>query len=196
MNTFSLHRPVLLVVDVQNDFLDGWLPRLRAKLIGNISEIVEIFRNRKQPIIWVRQEFAPDLSDAFLAMRRNGQRITVRGTRGAEIVAELDPGMDPVVIKKRYSAFFCTELEQVLAKLSPGVLVVAGINTHACIRTTAIDAYQRDYNVIIAADCVGSYDAAHHSVSLRYLEGTIARVLTNPQIACELQSANGSAPNG
>ena len=46
--------------------------------------------------------------------------------------------------KKRYSAFFKTGLDQTLDLLKPVVLVLAGVNTHACVRMTAIDAYQRD----------------------------------------------------
>ena len=52
---------------------------------------------------------------------------------------------DPVIVKKRYSAFSKTDLEDVLQRLMPDELVLAGINTHACVRTTAIDAYQRDW---------------------------------------------------
>jgi nicotinamidase-related amidase len=41
-------------------------------------------------------------------------------------------------------------------------LIAAGINTHACICATAIDAYQRDFPVIVASDCIDSYDRQHH----------------------------------
>ena len=61
-----------------------------------------------------------------------------------------------------------------LKKLNPDTLILAGINTHACIRMTAIDAYQRDWEVILAADCVGSYDQEHHEVSLRHMRENIA----------------------
>ena len=46
----------------------------------------------------------------------------------------------------------------------------------------AIDAYQRDWEVILAADCVGSYDQEHHEISLRYMKGKIASVMTNEEI--------------
>jgi isochorismate hydrolase len=53
------------------------------------------------------------------------------------------------VIKKRYSAFFGAELDQMLNRSRPDVLILAGINTHACVRVTAIDAYQRDWRIIV-----------------------------------------------
>jgi maleamate amidohydrolase len=49
-----------------------------------------------------------------------------------------------VIIKKRYSGFYGTTLDETLARLAPDAIILAGINTHACIRTTAVDAYQRD----------------------------------------------------
>jgi isochorismate hydrolase len=55
-------------------------------------------------------------------------------------------------------------------------VVLAGVNTHACVRTTAIDAYQRDLDVAIALDCTASYDEEHHDVTLRYCSRTIATV--------------------
>ena len=74
------------------------------------------------------------------------------------------------IIKKRYSAFFQTKLDDLLKKLDPSFLVLAGVNTHACIRTAAIDAYQLDYRVQIISDCVASPDQRHHEVTLDYLE--------------------------
>lgn len=68
-------------------------------------------------------------------------------------------------------------------------IILAGVNTHACIRTTAIDAYQRDWKVILAADCVDSYDREHHQISLRYMQDKIARVMSNKEIREELHPA-------
>jgi maleamate amidohydrolase len=145
--------------------------------------------SHQRPVIWVRQEFRADLEDAFPEMRAKGIRITIAGTPGCQITAELvvDPS-DTVVIKKRYSAFYGTTLDQALADLRPDGLILAGINTHACIRVAAIDAYQRDWRVILAADCVDSYDREHHEISLRYLKDKIASVMSNAEIQKMLAS--------
>jgi isochorismate hydrolase len=122
-------------------------------------------------------------------MRAKGVRITIAGTAGCRIDSDLtvDPS-DMVIIKKRYSPFYGTSLDQVLADLKPDGLILAGINTHACIRMAAIDAYQRDWEVILAADCVDSYDPEHHDVSLRYMKGKIASVMSNAEIQKMLDS--------
>jgi nicotinamidase-related amidase len=177
---------VLLVIDLLNDYFRQQAPLAaqRGQLVASVNRLAAAFRQARQPILWVRQEFAPDLSDAFLRARRENHRVTIAGTDGCELLAELDRhASDKVVVKKRYSAFFGTDLDETLAALRPVILVLAGINTHACVRMTAIDAYQRDYEVLVASDCVASYDAEHHEVTKRYLDAGIARFVSSAEIA-------------
>jgi nicotinamidase-related amidase len=174
----DLLKPVLLVIDVLVDYLDAWPEADRASLIDAIRSVIGVFRDAGHPIIWVRQEFSPDLSDAFLEMRRRNIRITIEGTPGSKIVPELLPHPeDGQVIKKRYSAFFGTDLDERLLAHAADTVVLAGINTHACVRATAIDAYQRDLDVIIPLEAVGSYDRDHAAMSLRYMDRRIASVV-------------------
>ncbi|WP_455872734.1 isochorismatase family protein [Rhizobium yanglingense] len=57
-----------------------------------------------------------------------------------------------------------------------------GINTHACIRMAAIDAYQRDLRVVLAQECINSYNEEHARVSLDYMNGKIAKVAAVAEI--------------
>ncbi len=176
--------PALLVIDMQNDFLDTWPAASRECLLRSTNELVQVMRLHSYPVFWVRQEFEPNLSDAFAGMRTGHVSITIKGTAGAEITAQMQIApSDIVIVKKRYSAFFRTNIDEQLAALKVDTLILAGINTHACIRTTAIDAYQRDWPVIIAKDCVGSYDQEHHVITLRYLQKEIARLMSNREIS-------------
>lgn len=185
-------KAVLMVVDMLNDFFDRSpeLAAQRPQLVAGTNVLVRVFRSSGQPIIWVRQEFARDLHDAFREMRANNVSITIAGSAGCELLPELEQlPQDTVLVKKRYSAFFGTDLDARLSKIRPDVLVIAGVNTHACVRTTAIDAYQRDYDVIVAAECVASSDLEHHNVTLRYLDGNIARVLATTDLVAALEAA-------
>jgi nicotinamidase-related amidase len=178
-----MRAPALIVVDMLNDFLQTWPPASKERLIRSINSLVDIMRTRARPVIWIRQEFQQDLSDAFPEMRAKGIRVTIQGTPGCQLDPKLAvTASDTVIIKKRYSAFFGTALDQILADLEPDALILAGINTHACIRATAIDAYQRDWKVVVASDCVDSYDREHHEISLRYIDGKIAAVMNNEEI--------------
>lgn len=178
-------RMTLLVIDMLNDFFQQHphLAEQRSRLVTSINALVHAFRSHGQPIIWIRQEFAADLRDAFLEMRKHNLRVTIAGTEGCQILSELDHRpTDKTIVKKRYSAFFGTELDETLRLLEPDFLVVAGINTHACVRTTVIDAYQRDYKVVLATECIASYDEAYHEITKQYLDGAIARLLPNQEI--------------
>jgi nicotinamidase-related amidase len=169
---------MLLVIDMLVDFLDPWPEADRATLVGAIRSLAEAFRAAGHPIAWVRQEFESDLSDAFGEMRRDNIRVTIKGTSGCKIIPELVPHPDDLhIVKKRYSAFFRTKLEYLILAEAVDTLVLAGVNTHACVRMTAIDAYQRDLDVIIPREAVGSYDRRHEAMSLRYMNGKIASVM-------------------
>ena len=184
-------RPALIVIDM---LIDSWIGRDTARrepMVRAINELVAAMRERSHPVIWVRQEFEPDLSDAFAEMRAKQIRTTIKDTEGCQLLPGLVVApIDPVIVKKRYSAFFGTGLDDLLARHGPDSLILAGINTHACIRTTAIDAYQRDWQVILASDCIDSYDRENHDVSLRYMKDKIASVWTNEEICEHMQASN------
>lgn len=184
-------RAILLIIDLLNDFFERSpvLASDRDRLVAATNRLTSDFRSRGMPVIWVRQEFAPDLRDAFLDMRRRQVSITIAGTPGCEFLPELNRDAGEVtIVKKRYSAFFQTTLDELLSKLQPEILVVAGVNTHACVRMTVIDAYQRDYETVVAAECVASSDVEHHAVSARYLDEAIARFLSNGEITALLDA--------
>lgn len=173
-----------LIIDMQEDFFaHERLAERRAVLAGRINELVAICRGGGVPVLWVKQEWAPDLSDAMLGARRQGIPIVVAGTPGAAILPELDrQPSDHLIVKKRYSAFFGTELDALLARLGSPRLIVAGINTHACVRTTVVDAYQPDHEVVLARDCIDSYDREHHDDSWRYMDGRLGRGMSNQEL--------------
>jgi Isochorismatase family len=110
----TMQRPVLIVIDMVNAFLEKWASAPKQRLVRSINDLVGIMRQFGHPIIWVRQEFEPDLGDAFREMKTKGIRITIKGTVGSQIDPDLAVAQsDPVVIKKRYSAFSKTDLDQV-----------------------------------------------------------------------------------
>ena len=173
----------LIVIDMQNDFLEKLEDDTRAALIVRTNQLIDAFRASGCPVVWVQQLLSPDLSDAPLLMRDRQIAVVVDGTPGAEIHPDLARREeDRVVVKKRYSAFFGTNLEQVLHDLKPDRITLAGVNTHACVRSTAIDAYQRDMRVVLASDCLASHDPVHGQISLDYMDRNVAVAASNDEI--------------
>ena len=173
-------RPAIFVIDMLNDcFGHAELDRVRPALCSSINQLTALARAKGFPVIWIRQEFESDLGDAFLDMKRENIRMFIKGTTGPLILDELVRNdSDLEVVKKRYSMFYGTYLESLLQDLETDSLILAGVNTHACIRTAAIDAYQRDFQVTIVRECVASKDVEHHKITLDYLDGGIATLVT------------------
>jgi len=118
-----------------------------------------------------------------MAATQDVSTVNIAGTAGCRLLPDLEQSArDSTIVKKRYSAFFETNLDDLLAEFGTEVLVVGGINTHACVRTIVIDAYQRDFDIIVASDCIGSHDLEHHNVTVQYLDGKMARFMSNASI--------------
>lgn len=172
----------LIVIDLLNDYFDAelWpqsvIPRHRKTLVDNTNALVSWCRGQGIPVIWVRQAFAPDLSDAFPHMRQSGRAYTIAGTRGAELLPELTvEAADLQVFKRRFSAFFETTLHATLKDRGSRRLILEGITTAWCIRSTATDAYQRDYEVFLAHECMMGFTESDHRESLASMDNFIAR---------------------
>jgi nicotinamidase-related amidase len=177
-------KAAILLIDLLEDyFQEGRLKANRSSLVGHINTLTAVGRASHLPIIWARQAFKADLSDAFLGMRKTQTAVTIENTPGSQLLSDLEQAStDLEVVKKRYSAFFRTNLDELLQTLAVDLLIIGGINTHACVRMAVIDAYQRDYEVLLALDCIDSYDEEHHRISVRYLTGGICTGKANPDL--------------
>lgn len=181
-------KTAVLVIDMQEDlFKKERLKKHRKKLVKNINEMIHSCRSKNLPIIWVCTQYADDLSDAPVTFQKKNIRICIKDTPGYSILFELDKKSDEEqIIKKNYSAFFGTKLNDRLKELHVNTIIMAGINTHACIRTAAIDAFQLGYEVIVAKDSVDSYDKVHHDISLKYMQNRIATLMKNKEIESKI----------
>lgn len=182
----NLRNSALVLIDLQEDFFEHGYPRkTRTQLCSSINQLSEIFRTQELPVIWVRQEYSKDFNDAPPRLKQQGSKITVEGDSGSQILSELNVETDDIqIVKKRFSAFFQTELNTILQNLKVNTIVIAGANTHACVLSTVQDAYNRDYQLILVPQAVQSHDPFLHNqawalmtrymaqeVSLKQLEG-------------------------
>jgi nicotinamidase-related amidase len=88
---------------------------------------------------------------------------SLRGSRGAEVIDELRRAASDIVLsKRRFSAFFKTDLDQTLRTLQAETVVLAGIATHVCVLGTALDALSNDFSAIILEDCCAAHRQEYH----------------------------------
>jgi nicotinamidase-related amidase len=125
----------LLVIDVQNCVVEG--AHQRDAVVANIAGLVDQARRKDIPVVWVQH------SDDEI----------VRGSDDWRIVPELTPGDTEPLVEKNYGdSFEDTTLENVLAELHVGRLVVVGAETDACVRSTLHGAFVRGYDATLVGD--------------------------------------------
>ena len=176
-------RPALLLVDVQYDFLE--LPSLeppRESLCGSLGQLLRASRQASLPIFHVQTQIE-DPRERMPHWIKNGVSRCVAGSKGVQPPERLKPVEGEVVITKRFfSAFTCDRLNESLKTLEIDTVILGGLLLRACIRTTAIDAYQRGYKVLIASDAVSDSDPIHGMATRHYLQSRVAVFFSVDQI--------------
>lgn len=165
----NVERSVLLVVDMQDFFLDPDSPTYTCggqAIIGNIQRIIAAFRAAHRPIIFTRHVHHPDGLDAGI-MGWWWKGMCLEGSPESEVNAAIAPHpKDKVIFKHRYSAFYNTDLETILRTQKIEDIVMTGIMTNMCCESTTRDAYYRDYRVFFMADATGSITEEMHLATL------------------------------
>lgn len=152
-------RIALVIIDMQNDFVRPDAPLCvagAAATLPVIKTLLERARSTGWPVFHVTREHRADGSDVE-AMRAglfcDGKGICISGTPGAQIVEELTPLPHEYQLRKRrFSAFFGTELDMILRRLGVTTLLIAGTQYPNCVRGTAVDAMSLDYQPIVITD--------------------------------------------
>jgi maleamate amidohydrolase len=92
------------------------------------------------------------------------------------------------------SAFFDTDLDQRLSTLGVDSLVVTGLTTSGCVRASAVDALQNDYQVVVAEEAVGDRNPEAHRANLFDLNAKYADVMPVAQVLSQLTALCGVEP--
>lgn len=175
----------LLIIDMQYDFLEESSPLFIKEgpaIISNLKELLALFREQNLPVVFVKRLHRRDASDVDkpriqLFIRSGG--FLLEGSHGAEIVSELKPLPDEIIItKKRWSAFFQTELDLLLRRKGIDNLIIGGVQTPNCIRATTTDAISLDYDVIVLTDGTASNSEEIQEANLNDMKNMKARIMS------------------
>lgn len=209
----------LLIIDMQRDFCDehGYMHSrgddvgpARA-IIPAIARVREAARRRGIRVIHTREGHRPDLSDLPRSKRlktaRAGAeigshgplgRLLVRGEPGWDFVPELVPyGNELVIDKPGTGAFHATDLHHVLVSAGIVNLILVGVTTGVCINSTAREASDRGYNVLVLSDCCAEPNPQHHEMALRLLRmesGYMATLATSSAFLAAMEAGRGEGP--
>jgi nicotinamidase/pyrazinamidase len=163
----------LLVIDMLKDFIDekGALSvgPVGEKIIPFVKEKIEDFRQKGNPIIFICDNHEKDDKefDMFPAH-------CIAQTAGAEIIEDVDvKPEDKLIRKRRYSAFFGTDLDLYLREKAVDELYLVGVCTNICVLYTAADARNLAYKVNIYKEGVASFNEEAHEFALKEAENTL-----------------------
>jgi len=152
-------RSALAVVDMQEFFFRK--PERQQNLgivIRNINRLVGFFETRHLPVVHVITCYKADGSDWDLKMKMTGEPELIEDSPETAILPQIRVCPDHLVVKKtRYSAFFKTDLADLLKANDVHRLMVVGGYTHYCVNATVFDAYAYDIVPGIITDAVMSH---------------------------------------
>ncbi len=162
----------LLVIDIQQeDFMDmneQNMDEPRWAAIRNGRRVLDVFRSKKLPVIQIKECHRPDMVD-FGRELDGSEGIHCVENRPENDYAKLTYPIEGEyrISKRRYSAFFGTDLEILLKGLGVDTLYMIGGLTDVCIHYTAVDAHQNDYRIRVVTDAVAGSSEEAHEASLR-----------------------------
>lgn len=162
----------LLVIDIQQeDFMEmneSNINSPRWDVIRNGKRVLDVFRAKKLPVIQIKECHRPNMVD-FGRELDGSEGIHCVEDRPENDYAELTYPIEGeyLISKRRYSAFFATDLEVLLKGLGVDTLYMIGGLTDVCIHYTAVDAHQNDYHIHVVTDAVAGSSKEAHDASLK-----------------------------
>jgi nicotinamidase-related amidase len=174
------------VIDMERDFVDEGAvqetPGGRA-LIPTINRLCSWARSHALPVIFTLEQHRPDHSDYGIELEYDPIHC-LEGGRGAELAAGVAAEATDYRItgKRRYDAFFGTDLDLLLRSKRIENLVCCGVTTHVCVMNTVFTARNLDYRVLLARDAVAGVSPDHQAAALLCMSDVFAYVTTTREV--------------
>jgi nicotinamidase-related amidase len=176
----------VLVLEMQKDMiLEGSVidvGEMGRTIVPNIEKLLDVARERKVPVIYGDINYiAQDPLFKMIPLH------CVPGTTGCEVVDELKPKDEDYIVNiYRMNAFLFSNLEYLLRVLGVNTVIITGVSTNTGCLLTAMEAFQRGFEVIIASDGCTTYKEEKHQAALEYLK-PFAKILTVDEVIDQLK---------
>jgi len=199
----------LIVVDINRTHFDmelNYLPVPPAdaeRVLERVSgRVLPAFRELGKPVIFVKtmhRQFPGDgramsVCSPYWKFQMDRRAVTgvgqkrkalaVEGSRAVELMPQLEKRPEElVVVKQRYSPFMATDLEMILKCLEVDTVFLVGANTNNCVLSTAFEAFNRDYKVVLVEDCCASMNGDRfHQLGVEQIRASLGWVIQSDQV--------------
>lgn len=167
----NLTNPSIIVIDMHRGSCDppGTVFVPRASLILKpLQHLLREARSKNIPVIFVNVQARKGGLDSQNPFWMSGEieklypnvGMQTEGSRWAEVMPDLEPAETDFYVntKRRYSAFYGTDLELLLKNMNIETVVLTGVLTEICVLCSAFEAFNRDYKVVVVRDCTAGRD--------------------------------------
>jgi nicotinamidase-related amidase len=175
----DIEKAALLIIDMQNYFLDekshAYVPA-GEEIIENVINLTDLFGKN---IVKTKH---------IDSRERNNCMLRWWGKLIDESFAEIDPRITKegiIVEKSRYSAFWNTNLNDILKKWNIERVYISGLLTNLCCESTARDAFCHNYDVYFICDATATYKEEYHFATLLNLSHGFAKIVTAEEVQNE-----------
>lgn len=163
----------LLVIDMLNDFIneDGALETGEAgrAILPFVKSKINDYREQGHPIIYICDNHETDDKEFDMFPIH-----CVKNTDGSKIIDQLElQKADKIILKRRYSAFYGTDLDLYLREKGITEISLLGVCTNICVLYTSADARNISYKVNVYKEGVASFDEAAHEFALKEMGTTL-----------------------
>lgn len=161
-------RYAIIVIDMLNDFITGALGCERGRaIVPALRRLLTEARTHDIPVLYANDSHLKGIDHELTLWGDHA----LRGTEGAEVIPELAPqANDYVVLKRRYSGFFRTDLDLLLRELEVDTLIITGMHAHMCCRHTAADAYCLGYHLVVPEETTDAFTEEDFLSGIRYMK--------------------------
>lgn len=189
-------RPAVLVVDMCRYFTEPQYPyscpETGIPTANAIADLLVVARSAGLPVLYTTQDLTPRTlvtAGRFTDKMNPLDGTFARDPKCHEIVPEVQPHPgDTVIVKPKPSAFFGTQLAGMLNYLRVDTLIVTGVTTSGCIRSTVDHAFAFNYRVIVPIECVADRVKLPHEINLYDMDTTSADVMLLGAVKQEIAS--------
>ncbi len=184
-------RSAVIVIDMLKDALEGQrvypVTGPARAIVPAVNRLAAWAREKDYPVIFACDSFLPE----DFIFRGRMKPHSLRGAPASEPASllERDP-KDTVLYKRRFSAFFKTDLDQTLRTWQVERVLCCGIATHFCVLATVLDAVANDFQAVLVEDaCAAPNIELQRAVVESYRKNPLEpllRVMTLAEVMAEM----------